>query len=80
MGDAMSDGDYADMYKSGRTVTFWIDGVSRDYPLAYIEALVAGETTYIVEDEAMPVEPLPPEILRVIVRDWLKELKRQWYV
>jgi hypothetical protein len=77
MGD---DKNYTDMYKSGRLVTFWIDGVSREYPVAYFDAIIAGEDTYTVDEEAMPVEPLPPEVLRVIVKEWFKQLKHQWYV
>ena len=34
------------------------------YPVAYFRGLLAGE----------PVEPLPDDVLRVIVREWLEGL------
>ena len=39
-------------------------GVQHVYPLAYFDSIAAGED----------VEPIPPAILRVIVREWLQWL------
>ena len=39
-------------------------GAQHVYPLAYFDAVAAGED----------VEPVPPDVLRVIVREWLEWL------
>jgi hypothetical protein len=63
------DKNYTDMYESGRSVTFYIGDEMRKYPVTYFESFIAGED----------VDPIPVDALRVIVKEWLKQLKHQWY-
>ena len=56
--------DYTAMLTTDKTGTHLhinAGGAQHVYPLAYFDAVVAGEN----------VTPIPPDVLRVIVREWL---------
>jgi len=59
--------DYTATLTTDRTGTYLhinAGGAQHVYPIAYFDSLAAGED----------VEPVPPDVLRVFVREWLEWL------
>lgn len=58
-------GDILNMDEYRPHINIEVDGAIHVYPLVYFKDLADGKE----------VEPLPPEILRFIISDWLEWLK-----
>jgi hypothetical protein len=64
----MSSGnDFADLDEQSQEVTFYFENRTTSYPVAYFQHIIAGES----------VEPLPADVLSVIIRDWLEWLNAE---
>lgn len=46
-------------------INIQVPGAIHVYPVAYFESLIKGED----------VDPLPPDVLRAIIKDWLERCK-----